>query len=272
MTTLNAAYAAALRMYLADPGEATLRAAYELGRDAVRRQQSLLDLSIAHHDALADILESGAHQEGPAAVRAAGEFLLESMSAFEMVQRGFREVHDAAQLERRHADMLRQLSHFLSDSSLALEAPDALAEVRHLVAEQAREFVGAEGCLVVTRAADGRAAWSASHPSGDVGWQAFVRWTDLSEVDEAVREAGGPLRLPGPQAAALLAPSGTRGLEVRGWLGAPLIALGGRHLGAIHLVNRLDGSFTALDEAVAVHMAQMAAATVERAQLYAGTA
>jgi GAF domain-containing protein len=60
------------------------------------------------------------------------------------------------------------------------------------------------------------------------------------------------------------------GLQIRGWLGAPLTALGGHALGAVHLVNKLDGEFTALDEAVAVHLAQMSAAAVERAQLYAG--
>lgn len=59
-------------------------------------------------------------------------------------------------------------------------------------------------------------------------------------------------------------------LEVRGWLGAPLTALGGHQLGAIHLVNKTSGEFTVLDEAIAVHLAQMSAAAVERAQLYAG--
>lgn len=59
-------------------------------------------------------------------------------------------------------------------------------------------------------------------------------------------------------------------LEVRGWLGAPLTALGGHQLGAIHLVNKTSGEFTVLDEAIAVPLAQMSAAAVERAQLYAG--
>jgi len=61
-------------------------------------------------------------------------------------------------------------------------------------------------------------------------------------------------------------------LEVRGWLGAPLTALGGHQLGAIHLVNKTSGEFRVLDEAIAiaVPLAQMSAAAVERAQLYAG--
>ena len=37
MTRFDAEYQGAFRDYLRDPGEATRRAAYELGRDAVRR-------------------------------------------------------------------------------------------------------------------------------------------------------------------------------------------------------------------------------------------
>ena len=56
---------------------------------------------------------------------------------------------------------------------------------------------------------------------------------------------------------------------IRGWLGAPLAALGGHQLGAVHLINKTDGQFTAFDEAVALHLAQRSAAAVERAELYA---
>ena len=63
-----------------------------------------------------------------------------------MVQRGIREVHEAAALERRQADLLRQLSNFLADASLALGASDSLEEMLQLVAEQARELTRAETC------------------------------------------------------------------------------------------------------------------------------
>jgi GAF domain-containing protein len=55
---------------------------------------------------------------------------------------------------------------------------------------------------------------------------------------------------------------------VRDWLGTSLLALDGGRIGAIHLLNRSGGSFTALDEAIVVHLAQMAAAAVERARLH----
>ncbi len=232
MSRLAADYLAGLRAYLADPGEETLRAAYELGRETVGRERGLLDLSVAHDDAL-----------------------------------------DSARLERRHAEMLRGLSSFLSDSSLALEAPDALAEMRRLVADQAREFVGAQCCFVTTSTGPGPPQRAASFAEDDVGWRAFARWADLAAVDEVVWSAGGPVRLAGADVAEVLGEllaGPAEGIEIRGWLGAPLTALGGHGLGAVHLVNKLEGDFTALDEAVAVHLAQMSAAAVERAQLYAG--
>ncbi len=271
VTRLAATYLGSLQQYLASPGEDTLHAAYELGRETVREERSLLDLSIAHHDALTAALGSAPGAEGARIVRSAGEFFLECITAFEMVQRGFREARDAAQLQQRHAEMLRQLSDFLSDSSLALEAPDALAEMRQLVAEQAREFVAAECCIVTTGTGTARPERSASYPADDLGWRALARWANLSRVDEVVWSAGGAVRLAAWDVEGLLRistapPFGA--VDVREWLGAPLTALGGHQLGAIHLVNKTAGRFTTLDEAVAMHLAQMSAAAVERARLY----
>lgn len=54
-----------------------------------------------------------------------------------------------------------------------------------------------------------------------------------------------------------------------GWLWAPLATLAGRELGSIHAFDG-DGPFTDLDEAVLVHLGQMASAAIERALLYEG--
>ena len=118
----RAAYASAFQAYLIEPGEATLRVAYELGREAVTRRLSVLDLAVAHHDALMSVFVEGANsREMQHMVSAAGEFFLESLSAYEMVQRGYKEVRDAALLERRQTDLARRLSSFLADASLALD-------------------------------------------------------------------------------------------------------------------------------------------------------
>ena len=47
-----AGYASALTDYLRDPSERSLRVAYELGREAVSRQLSMLDLAVVHQEAL----------------------------------------------------------------------------------------------------------------------------------------------------------------------------------------------------------------------------
>lgn len=143
----RAAYGVALRSYVADGTEADLRTAYELGREAVVRELSVLDLTLAHHDALLEALGE-ASADVDHVVRAAAAFVLESLAAFEMVRRGFDEAREAALLERRHAAMLRRLSSFLADVSLALATPGPLDEMLQLVAEQARELVGCDWCRV----------------------------------------------------------------------------------------------------------------------------
>lgn len=143
----RAAYGVALRSYVADGTEADLRTAYELGREAVVRELSVLDLTLAHHDALLEALGE-ASADVDHVVRAAAAFVLESLAAFEMVRRGFDEAREAALLERRQAAMLRRLSGFLADVSLALATPGPLDEMLQLVAEQARELVGCDWCRV----------------------------------------------------------------------------------------------------------------------------
>jgi Phosphoserine phosphatase RsbU, N-terminal domain/GAF domain len=265
------AYASALGDYLRDPTESSLRVAYELGREAVSRQLSVLDLTVIHQEtvlsALAGISEVAEVQQY---TRAAGDFFLESLSSFEMVQRGFREVRQAFLDERRQTEMSRQLSSFLADASLALDASDSLEEMLRLVAEQARELVGAD-CCVVTVAAEGhpRTAEAASHSKAGRQWTTFIRWLDLFAIYRLVRRSGGSIRIAGEQLTGLpLFRTADGDRPIQGWLAASLTALDGRELGAIQLFDRPGGNFTEDDEAAVIHLAQMASAAVERARLY----
>jgi len=109
--SFHSTYAGALESYLREPDEAALRVAYELGREAVRRQLSVLDLAVGHQEALLAALTRRAGSTDEALVmRAAGDFFLESLSSFEMVQRGYGEAREAAWRERRRTRMSRQLS------------------------------------------------------------------------------------------------------------------------------------------------------------------
>ena len=266
------AYRSAFFEYLLDPGETTLRVAYELGREAVTRQLSVLDLAVAHQEAILSAFTGGslAPEDAQRVTEAAGDFFLESLATFEMVQRGLGEAREAALVERRQTELSRRLSSFLADASLALDSSESLEEVLRLVAEQARELVGAD-CCIATLTLDGlpRAVEAASYPESDRRWTALIRWLDLSAVLRLVRLSGGSVRMDGDDLAQLppfRSPAGERPL--RGWLAASLTTLTGGELGAIQLFNKQDGAFTEDDEAAAVHLAQMASAAVERARLY----
>jgi GAF domain-containing protein len=268
---IRAAYAAALRDHLRAPAETSLRVAYELAREAVGRRLSVLDLAVAHQEALLAALEGVSDgAEVQRIVRAAGDFLLEGLATYEMVQRGFAEARRAALSERRQTELARQLSAFLADASLALDAENALDEMLQLVAEQACELVDAECCLA-TVAANGlpRSAEATCHPDGDRRWATFARWLDLEAVYRLVRERGGSARVAGDALAELAPfrrPPGER--RPRGWLAAALTTLDATDIGAVQLFDKREGAFTGEDEAALVHLAQMASAAVERAGLY----
>ena len=267
----RAAYASALDEYLRDPTEHSLREAYELAREAVGRHLSVLELAVAHQEALQSVLAgASASAEVQRVARAAGDFFLEALSTFEMVQRGFREAQQTAWLERRQTELSRQLSTFLADASLALDAEDSLQEMLRLVAEQARELVDAD-CCVATVTAEGqpRAAEAVSHAE-DARWPTFVRWLDLVETYRLLQLRGGSLRVAGEELASLPHVRAATGTPLRGWLAASITALDGNELGAIQLFDKHDGAFTREDEAALVHLAQMASAAVDRARLYRG--
>ncbi len=264
------AYQLALADYVRDPTETTLRVAYELGREAVNRQLSVLELAVIHQEGVSSgLAQISGVAEAQRFTSAAGDFFLESLSSFEMVQRGFKEARRAFLNERRNTELSRRLSTFLADVSLALDASDSLQEVLALVVEQARELVDAD-CCVATVGVDGqpRIAEAAAH-SEDKRWTAFIRWLDLPAVYRLVRLSGGSMRVADEQLARLpVFHTGGGDKGVQGWLAASLTALDGSALGAIQLFDKQGGSFTQDDEAVLVHLAQTASAAIERAQLY----
>ena len=53
----------ALTEYLRDPSERSLRVAYELGREAVSRQLSMLDLAVVQQEALLSALADASGPE-----------------------------------------------------------------------------------------------------------------------------------------------------------------------------------------------------------------
>jgi hypothetical protein len=250
---LRRSYASALQAYIRDSNERTLRPAYELGREAITSELGVLDLALAHHEALAAALRAAEPEDVDRLVRSATDFLLDSLSAFEMIRRAYTEARDAAALERRQANMLRQLSNLLADASLALDASGSLEEMLRLVAEQALELTNAACCIAALAGSSDEKA-------------PVARSADLRALARLVRSADRVVRMSRDELAAhqvALHESSTGG-----WLAAPLTTLDGRQIGWIQLFGDSDAAFTEMDEAVLAHLAQMTSATVERARLY----
>jgi hypothetical protein len=249
-TDLQESYRAGFEHYLNDPSEAALHVAYELGREAVARELSILDLATLHHRALLAAIRDTSDVES--AVHAASDFFLESLSAFEMLRRGFREAQEAARVERRHALILRQLSNFLTDASLALGTTESLGELLQLLAEQARELTSANCSVAQLHAVELPAIQAASHSEN-------VAVSDLSKLSPLLDPPRSSMRLGRSELPQELTP-------FRNWLGAALTGWDGGRLGSIHLFDKAAGDFSEADEAVLVHLAQMATTALERAR------
>lgn len=260
--------------YLQDRDERALSGAYQLGRAAVADELSVLDLAATHQEVLLDRLRT---TRDPSAaedvVRAAGDFFLESISAFEVVRRALQDARETARVERRHATILRSLSTFLADASLALDASDSLDEMLQLVAEHARELTGAERGTARVTIDQGHASTVAATIVEPADPALETQINELSALYQALGPPGGSLRLTGAElerhrAHHALAELPDATWKPRGWVAAPLTALDGRHLGLIQVFDKQEGDFSELDEALLVQLAQMASAAVERTQLY----
>ena len=265
------AYVVALRGYLLAAGESQLRIAYELGRTAVAEELGVLELADIHHDALAALLSTERREKDIERIaRSSGDFFRESLSAFEMVQRGFREAREGTVAARRQAAMVRRLSDLLADASLSPDQADFTDELLMLIAEEARELAGGRACLVTVAAptrAPGLAGASWDHEDAD--WAQLLADSAVRALAELVPPGARALRLNGeelsgnPQfhALALASPPAA---AWRNWLAAPIWALDGRRLGAIQLFDKPGAGFSQSDEEVIVHLSQMTSAALER--------
>lgn len=255
-STFRTAYAAAFHSFLArGTNEEDLHAAYELGRDAVARDLGLLDLALVHHEVLAAEIESEDAGDARSIARAAADFQVEALSAYEMVRRGFGEALEAVAVERRQAAVLRRLSTLLADASLAAYTRSSVEEVLQLVVEQAAELTDAACCVAC----------------------ASVPGVDRAATAACSEGAGFDVTMVAQDALAAVShrqdPSGAVSVETSavpgGVLAAPLLALDGRPIGVVALVAHPVRRFGELDSALLVHIAQMTAAAVERSARYA---
>jgi GAF domain-containing protein len=248
------AYAAAFEAFLRDESETALRSAYELGRDAVSRQVGLLELAQTHHAviiaSLAGVSES---LESQRITRASADFLVEALSAYEMVRRAVAEAQEAVLVERRQAEMIRQLSTLLADTSLALQTHSSIDEMLQLVVEQTLELIDGTWCAAHTVSPLPR-------PTAIFAC-AGVDLPDSSQLVEESYAAFEPRSQIKPMRVAVPTSSGEA-------VAVALAALDGQTIGLLAIGSKTRSPLSDLDEAVLTHIGQMTAAALERALRY----
>ena len=112
-------YRRALADHLAGIGEAALARAYELGRRAIAEGLGVLEIVALHHEAL----QATVPRPDPVGAAAAQAFLVESLSPFEMMHRGYREANTALRrLNERLEEEAQRIAHALHDEAAQLLA------------------------------------------------------------------------------------------------------------------------------------------------------
>jgi hypothetical protein len=86
LEALTRNYRVAFLRYLPQRAEAALTLGYEIGRDAVAQDVSLLHLAQVHHEVLSEVLADTPPEKLRDIATAASEFFLEVLSTFEMAR------------------------------------------------------------------------------------------------------------------------------------------------------------------------------------------
>jgi signal transduction histidine kinase len=160
-TSFEDIYRSALSEYAVRSGEAGLGRAYELGRKAMTEGKSLVELVAIHHQALQGIAREAGKGKGEGGLlRASADFLTESLSPYEMAQRGFQDAVKALrQFNETLEEEIKRIAYGVHDeagqvlvavhlalASLAAELPDKQQQIRDLegllnqVEEQLRRY------------------------------------------------------------------------------------------------------------------------------------
>jgi GAF domain-containing protein len=146
-----------------------------------------------------------------------------------------------------------------------LSAADPVDGLLRRVSAGAREIIGAHRAMA-SLVPDGdwrQAIHGGSTSDEDAGERPVRAIPDTEALRRRVCESNRTLRL--PQAELEADPSGRGGIH--GWLAAPLTNPDGRNVGLIEVSGKVDGEFTAADEAVLVQLAHIASVVIEIGRL-----
>lgn len=182
--------------------------------------------------------------------------------------------------ERRQAEksILRRSAQLqqLAEAATRINAARDIAAVIHLVTSEARDLIGAHqavtrmtsdaGVISTIRAVSSSEQYVIAH--GD------DRALDGTDLDMLVCRTNRPLRLAQADLEMHVAWKDFGAVSathppLHGWIAVPLVGRDGRNLGLIQLIDKVEGEFSADDEAMLVQLAQLTAIALENQQLLA---
>ncbi|PYU82091.1 MAG: hypothetical protein DMG50_13240 [Acidobacteria bacterium] len=139
-------YRSAFGEYTRSGGEAALGRAYELGRRAITEKKSFMEIAFMHHQAiygmLAEAQGAAQHQE---LLKAAGDFLAEMLSPYEMAHRGVQDAIAALRhLNETLEEEIKRIAYAVHDEAgqLLVAVHLALADVARELPERHKEQMG----------------------------------------------------------------------------------------------------------------------------------
>jgi signal transduction histidine kinase len=127
-------YRSGLSLYSEGGGEAALGKAYDLGRQALEQQLSMVELASLHHRAVIDLVRAAENEtQKEELLRTSAEFLAECVSPYEMAHRGFQDAVKALrQLNETLEEEIKRIAYAVHDEAgqLLVAVHLALAEVQ----------------------------------------------------------------------------------------------------------------------------------------------
>ncbi len=188
-------------------------------------------------------------------------YALQAANALDNARR-YRDSLETLAAEQQRAAVLRALA----EASVQIHSALSLDSLLQAITDQARNIIGAsqafttllargawQQSMTCYSAADGHPAMEFPQANSEMFMLAFtlnkpVRMKAAGEGNRAWSKAGEAAR-----------PS---------WLAAPLVTRDGRNLGLIHLSHKINGEFSADDEAILVQLAHMASVAIDNVRLY----
>jgi GAF domain-containing protein len=259
-------YADAFARYLSSGTEGALHTAYELGRKAIDSGVSLLDLTVIHHQTLAQALNVTPPTQTGKIIDAAADYSLQVFSAFEMVYRGFWEAQEILQVEKHHAEQL----HRLADIFVEISSAGSVSDVLETAVDKARRLLACRCCLAaVFFESHPIAATSSSDDETAALWKEWARGDNLRTLQAVAAKVPRVAALETSSQVSMVWPEPTHPSHTSSLcLIAPFMGANSVCNGFLVLMEPEEGAFSRKDEAILIQLSRIVSTTLDNVRLY----